>query len=287
MKKIILILLAALLVVPTGIYLKEPVSISEMDVTITIEDMDVPLGALVVPESDSVLDSAWLGGARLRVIGDEASLGPGGGDFVGLTRSEIEAQVGLPLKRFQNTTIEALNTANRSYYAYGDGILLVYYDTKYRNQALFTLEFSADIARATRFMLQPALSSEDFNTLEADTLTLLNSIRLVYNRTSLDYSSPVAAVARAHSDDMVLGGYFSHTNRLGDGAKARLQAANISFSSYGEALTAGTFTPVEAITAWLNSDGHRPILLGDYKAAGVGIAMGSSYGIYYTMKFIK
>jgi len=44
----------------------------------------------------------------------------------------------------------------------------------------------------------------------------------------------IAKVARAHSEDMVLNNYFSHTNLQGESPFDRMKKAGISYSSAGE-----------------------------------------------------
>jgi len=55
-------------------------------------------------------------------------------------------------------------------------------------------------------------------------------------------------------------------------------AENVAFSPKG----AGS-----VVHNWLNSDGHRENIEGDYNYAGVGIAQGKNGYRYYTVIFIK
>jgi uncharacterized protein YkwD len=42
-------------------------------------------------------------------------------------------------------------------------------------------------------------------------------------------------------------------------------------------------TPAAAVQGWMNSSGHRAIILGSYCDVGVGYATGGSYGYYWTL----
>lgn len=283
MKQVLIILLAILFII--GIILpvwngQNPTKESGL---LTIEDEAIALGDLSLPNAYG-LNSAWLEGVFFQALGS-SPVTPG---FIGQTRMQIEEVLGEPLKVYGHTTIVALNTSTRSYYALNEDILLVYYDNKKQMRALFTLQFNDRIAQKTRFMTQPVYDATSITQMTADTAVLLNGIRKNYQRGSLKLSSELSSVSLRHSLDMVKNSYFSHTNSEGIGPKARIQKAKISFKAFGEALTAGTYTPVEALTSWLNSEGHRPIVLGDYNTLGLGIATGeTTYGIYYTLKVIK
>lgn len=284
MKQVLLLCLILLFVISVAL----PSWISPRPVQetglITLEDSPLAMGALNLEAINAFgLDSPWLKGVVLSAVGDANALGYGG-----RTRAQIENELGGPLSRYGNTTIASLNTATRSYYAIGEEILLVYYDNKNQQRALFTLQFNAETATATRFMTSLAQDNEGIAKMTQDTLALLNGVRGHYQRKALKNHPQLATLALKHSQDMLKQNYFSHTNSAGVGPKARIQAAKIPFKGFGEALTAGTLTPVEAITAWLNSDGHRPIVLGDYTHSGIGIATGNTgYGIYFTLKVIK
>lgn len=89
-------------------------------------------------------------------------------------------------------------------------------------------------------------------------------------------------VARSHSQDMYINQFFAHdspnTGSLGD----RLDAEGVPFSGAAENIAAYYIDSIEAVTGWLNSEGHRVNLLSDeftHLASGV-------YEYYYTQNFI-
>jgi uncharacterized protein YkwD len=91
--------------------------------------------------------------------------------------------------------------------------------------------------------------------------------------------------ARAHSQDMAARGYFSHVSPEGTTFDQRVRAAGYP-SPGGEVIAGGQRTPASAIQAWMNSPGHRAILLhASLQHFGLGLATGGPYGFYWTANF--
>ena len=81
---------------------------------------------------------------------------------------------------------------------------------------------------------------------------------------------------------------FSHTRPNGSKWHTALSANGISYSSAAENIAAGQSDPCEAVSAWMNSDGHRSnILSGKYTHLGVGYYYSSSskYSQYWEQLF--
>lgn len=122
--------------------------------------------------------------------------------------------------------------------------------------------------------------------LEKRMFELVNRDRVMKGLPALRYDSGLAAVARAHSQDMVTRGYFAHhSSRTGDHAD-RIQRAGISWSRCGENLALDQ--SVESAQKHLmESPGHRAnILSRDYTHIGIGIVR-SGGRIYATQNFIR
>ena len=128
----------------------------------------------------------------------------------------------------------------------------------------------------------------------------INSERAKNGGSPLRWATRLAAVARAHSDDMTDRGYFSHDTPEGLGLSDRIDRAGYSCwkgSHYGVAeniaieTTSGGLDRVaaEAVRGWMNSPGHRSNLLGrQYDRTGVGVSFGSWRGydaVYLTQVF--
>ena len=128
----------------------------------------------------------------------------------------------------------------------------------------------------------------------------INAERARNGGSPLQWEEQLAAVARAHSDDMTSRGYFSHDTPEGLGPSDRIDRAGYSCwkgSHYGVAeniaieTTLGDLdrTAAEAVRGWMNSPGHRTNLLGrQYDRTGIGASFGTWRGykaVYLTQVF--
>jgi uncharacterized protein YkwD len=86
---------------------------------------------------------------------------------------------------------------------------------------------------------------------------LMNQHRVEVGCPALAWNADVAAVAQAHSEDMVARDFFSHTNPDGESPFDRLTNAGIGFSAAAENIAAGYASPESVLDAWLASAGHR------------------------------
>lgn len=128
----------------------------------------------------------------------------------------------------------------------------------------------------------------------------INMERTRNGNASLRWDQQLAAVARAHSEDMVNRGYFDHDTPEGLGPSDRIDRAGYSCwksTHYGvaenlaieTALGDPDRTAAEAVRGWMNSPGHRTNLLGrQYDRTGVGASFGTWRGyeaVYLTQVF--
>lgn len=88
-------------------------------------------------------------------------------------------------------------------------------------------------------------------------VTLMNEHRGTVGCGPLAWADDVAAVATAHSDDMVARDFFAHTNPDGDSPFDRLGDAGITYSLAAENIAFGYPTGEAVLEAWINSPGHR------------------------------
>lgn len=102
---------------------------------------------------------------------------------------------------------------------------------------------------------------------------LANAARAAAGVAPLICDAELAAVARAHSEDMCARDYFSHTSPDGSSPGDRVSAAGLSHSGIGENIAAGNGTADATHEQWMNSSGHRRNILNpDYTRLGVGYA---------------
>lgn len=206
----------------------------------------------------------------------------------GMSREDAEQVLGPPITQYNRTHIAGLNTPSKSYYRDGDGLLIVYYDNLDQDRIVFMAQFSNELAVGTRFFTSPQQEPVSIADTEAMAMDLVNGVRLANGKAPLQTNPLLTAAARGHSTAMVAGNFFSHTDLSGKTMKDRLKATGLTYRNAGEALCAGTWTPMDAVMAWVNSPPHRDILLGDFTDGGIGVASGNTtYGIYYTLNVTR
>ena len=112
---------------------------------------------------------------------------------------------------------------------------------------------------------------------------LINAERLARGLSANQWHPLAAAAATGHSEEMAANRILRHQGNDGSNAGIRLRRAGFDWSNWGENLGAGQIEPGSLVTAWLNSDPHRPQLLGDYRYIGVGVAAARDGSLYWTM----
>jgi uncharacterized protein YkwD len=125
--------------------------------------------------------------------------------------------------------------------------------------------------------------------MEQNAFALINNERTTASLTALVMDEDVRKVARAHSEDMVARGYFSHVNPDGLDPFQRLDAAGISYVSAGENIAMNnSSTPAEtAVAGWMASVPHRAnIMRAQFDRTGMGVAVNSAGDYYFTQVFI-
>jgi uncharacterized protein YkwD len=157
----------------------------------------------------------------------------------------------------------------------------------------------------------------DHTALEARIHELINVQREQNGYSSLSYDSFLADIARGHSWDMVLRVFFEHENPDGQNARARGEEAGYPcIKDYGTYYTSGlsenlyqgyrynsfwtapngTITSYnwntmediaqQAVTGWMNSEGHRKnILDSHFDREGIGVAFSSDDKVLVTENF--
>jgi uncharacterized protein YkwD len=118
-------------------------------------------------------------------------------------------------------------------------------------------------------------------------LSLLNGKRKQLGLRKLRLDKAATKVARAHSRDMCLRRYFSHTNPDGKQPWHRLRAGGVKFRAAAENIASGQRTAREVHLDWMQSPGHRRNRLNRrYRRAGVGLYMCGSMP-YWTEVFMR
>jgi uncharacterized protein YkwD len=126
-------------------------------------------------------------------------------------------------------------------------------------------------------------------------LCLVNQERDERGKRPLNENQALTRAAGIHSRDMVERRYFDHNSPSGRDVVDRVMAARWtsrnSAWSVGENIAWGTgdyATPRRIVNGWMNSPGHRQNILGKFREAGVGVAVGNPRGrrgATYTLDF--
>ncbi len=121
--------------------------------------------------------------------------------------------------------------------------------------------------------------------LESQMLELVNQERGKQGLPPLRADPELAAVARAHSRDMLARGYFAHVSPDGKDAFARMRDARATYRTAGENLAHAPTLPM-AHQGLMNSPGHRAnILRPAFGRVGIGIVDGGRRGLMVTQLF--
>jgi uncharacterized protein YkwD len=118
-------------------------------------------------------------------------------------------------------------------------------------------------------------------------LRLANQERKAAGCPALKSNTTLVSVARAHSTDMAIKGYFDHASQDGRSPFQRMAAAGYAYSMAAENIAYGQPSAAAVMTAWMNSAGHRANILNcSLTELGVGAYRASaSSPIYWTQDF--
>jgi uncharacterized protein YkwD len=111
-------------------------------------------------------------------------------------------------------------------------------------------------------------------------LCLVNTERETRGLAPLSVSRLLSRAARRHSRDMVTRRYFSHVSPNGMSARQRIVRTGYLYrrprGTLGETIAWGAATPAGLVNAFMNSAGHRAMLLDrSFREIGVGLALGA------------
>lgn len=121
---------------------------------------------------------------------------------------------------------------------------------------------------------------------EQEVFNLINQQRANNGLPALKIDAEVQRVARIKAQDMVDNNYFAHNSPTYGTPFQMLNSFKVSYRSAGENI-AGNSSNSGAVTAWMNSPGHKAnILNGSYNYTGIGVVTGSKYGKIYVQMFI-
>jgi uncharacterized protein YkwD len=92
-------------------------------------------------------------------------------------------------------------------------------------------------------------------------LELTNIERSKLSLFPLTFNTQLLNAAATHSQNMALQDFFSHTGKDGSSLGSRISATGYQFSAAAENIAAGSSTPEQVVSSWMNSSGHRANIL--------------------------
>ena len=122
---------------------------------------------------------------------------------------------------------------------------------------------------------------------ELEVFNLINEQRKNNGLSGLKIDDDLQNVARIKAQDMVDNNYFSHNSPTYGTPFNMMKSFGITYKTAGENI-AGNSNNKSAVTAWMNSEGHRAnILNSNYDYTGVAVVTSPTYGKVYVQIFIK
>jgi uncharacterized protein YkwD/uncharacterized membrane protein required for colicin V production len=149
----------------------------------------------------------------------------------------------------------------------------------------FTVTNNEPSGHETTVQLGFKATGEPSDADEQQMLGLVNQERISHGLRTLTLNTKAREVARAHSQDMLQRGYFSHITPEGFSPFDRLKAGKVAFGSAGENLALAP-TLALAHQGLMNSPPHRANILNPaYRTVGIGVLDAGPYGVMVTQNF--
>lgn len=121
---------------------------------------------------------------------------------------------------------------------------------------------------------------------EQEVFNLINKQRANNGLKALQVDTGAQKVARVKAEDMVTNNYFSHNSPTYGSPFDMLKSFKVSYKTAGENIAANSSNSA-AVTAWMNSSGHKAnILNSNFTYTGVGVVSSSKYGKIFVQIFI-
>lgn len=128
--------------------------------------------------------------------------------------------------------------------------------------------------------------TSSMNSDEKEVFDLINKQRTNNGLPALKNDSEVQRIARIKAQDMVDNNYFSHNSPTYGSPFDMLKSFKVSYKTAGENIAANSSNS-SAVTAWMNSSGHKANILNSrFNYTGIGVVSSPRYGKMYVQMFI-
>lgn len=130
--------------------------------------------------------------------------------------------------------------------------------------------YKATIGTKTGYIMAKHVT---FTAPTSGVLSETNKERQTAGLSVLTASNEANRVAQVRADEMARTGQFSHQLRENGSPGDTLDAYDVSYRGWGENIYMGSSEPTQAVSAWMNSSGHRANILNSrFTHLGVGTA---------------
>jgi uncharacterized protein YkwD len=114
-----------------------------------------------------------------------------------------------------------------------------------------------------------------------------NAERLKAGKLPLALSARLVEAARIHAEDMAQREEMSHEGSDGSTPDERIRRTGYQPQTTGENVAMGHTTVEEAVDGWMDSEGHRRNILGDFREMGAARVIGDDDVAYWAVCFGK
>ncbi|MDR1664408.1 MAG: peptidoglycan-binding protein [Clostridiales bacterium] len=129
--------------------------------------------------------------------------------------------------------------------------------------------------------------ANQLNPDEQEVFNLINQQRANNGLSPLKSDGELQKVARTKAQDMAANSYFSHDSPVYGSPFDMMNTFGIKYRTAGENI-AGNSRNSAAVTAWMNSSGHRANILNrNFDSTGIGVVPDPRYGKVYVQMFIQ
>jgi uncharacterized protein YkwD len=120
-----------------------------------------------------------------------------------------------------------------------------------------------------------------------DVMNAVNRMRRSFGLPSLYRAAALSRACSKHAQDMAARQVMSHIGSDGSNGGQRIRREGFSWRIWGENVAAGYTSAESVVQGWMNSAGHRAIILDRrFQYIGVGVAQARNGVLYWCMNTV-
>ena len=150
--------------------------------------------------------------------------------------------------------------------------------------ALLSFSCSTDSMDETSESINTNLTIPETKIIEIEIVELINDYRISLGLNSLDNMDVIKSQAYTHTDYMIAHDNVSHDNFY---QRKTYLVSNVGANKVSENVAYGFTSAESVVNAWLNSDGHRANIEGDYTDFDISAEQNNEGKWYFTNIFVK